>query len=69
MKRLIIVLVAGLFLITGGAAGCSQEAVVKGPEATVVSSCVTCHTDKDKLQEMAAPEPASEKSAETAGEG
>jgi hypothetical protein len=69
MKRLLLIFTAILILTTIIAAGCGQKAVVKGPEAVVVSSCVTCHTDKDMLKETAEPEPEEEKSEETKGEG
>lgn len=53
------------------AAGCAQkEAAVTPPEGKeVVSSCVSCHSDKDLLKEAASPQPKEEKSEATSGEG
>ena len=69
MKRLLPISAAVFCLAPLIFAGCIQQATVKGPEAAIVTSCVTCHTDKDKLREVASPEPAEEKSEVTSGEG
>jgi hypothetical protein len=65
MKRLVF-LVSGLLLVIPILAfGCTREVP---PETEIVSSCVSCHTDKDLLKQTAAPvkEVASEA---TSGEG
>ena len=70
MKRLAVVIIVALvilMLVIFAAAGCAEKEA--GPTPEVVSSCVTCHTDKDILKEVASPEPAEEKSEATSGEG
>jgi hypothetical protein len=66
MKRLTFLICGLILVITILAAGCAHKVP---PETEVVSSCVTCHTDQDTLQEVASPEPAAVKSEETSGEG
>ncbi|GAG15749.1 unnamed protein product, partial [marine sediment metagenome] len=46
-----------------------EPGLTPGDKTEVLSSCVTCHTDKDTLKEVAAPEPVGEKSEATSGEG
>ena len=72
MKRLVLAVIALLVIVTFAAAGCAEKESASllpedGQEA--VSSCVTCHTDKDILKEVAAPEPEEMKSEATSGEG
>ena len=67
MKRLVIAVIVILTLVALAAAGCAEKETQPAPE--VVSSCVTCHTDKDILKEVAAPEPEEAKSEATTGEG
>ena len=67
MKRLVLAVVAILMLVALAIVGCAEKETQPAPE--VVSSCVSCHTDKDTLKEVAAPEPAEEKSEATSGEG
>jgi len=71
MKRLVLVVAVTIVLVALAAAGCAQkEAAVTPPEGEeVVSSCVSCHSDKDLLKEVASPEPEEEKSEATSGEG
>ena len=70
MKRLALAVVVMLVLATLAATGCAEEELavtpVEGQE--VVSSCVSCHSDKDLLKEIASPEE-EEKSEATSGEG
>jgi hypothetical protein len=66
MKRLVFLVSGLMLLMTMLAAGCAHEAP---PETEMASSCVTCHTDRDILQEVASPEPEASKSEETSGEG
>jgi hypothetical protein len=65
MKRLVLLAGGLLLVIPILAAGCTR---VVAPETEVVSSCVSCHSDKDLLKQTAAPveEVASEA---TSGEG
>ena len=67
MKRLVLAVMVILVLVVLAAAGCAEKE--QGPAPEVVSSCVTCHTDKDILKEVAATEPEEEKSEATSGEG
>jgi nitrate/TMAO reductase-like tetraheme cytochrome c subunit len=69
MKRLVLIVVLILVMI-GLAAGCAEKEPAVTPEegVEVVSSCVSCHSDKDLLKEVASPE-LEEKSEETSGEG
>ena len=68
MKRLVLVAIVILMLGTLTIAGCAEKETQPASEE-VVSSCVTCHTDKDTLKEVAAPEPEEAKSEATTGEG
>ena len=72
MKKIIFSAIGVLILVSLVAAGCAKQeptGLTPGEGEAVVSSCVTCHTDKDLLKEMAAPEPVEEKSEATSGEG
>ncbi len=72
MKRLVLAVTVILVLVTLAAAGCAGQEPVSlapGEEQGIVSSCVTCHTDKDILKEVATPEPEEAKSEATSGEG
>jgi cytochrome c553 len=72
MKRLVIVVAVILVLVALVTIGCTnKELIGPSPEAEqeVVSTCVSCHTDKDLLKEVASPEPGDEKSEATTGEG
>ena len=72
MKRLVFTVVGVLILVLLVAVGCAgKEAVspLPGVGQEVVSSCVTCHMDKDLLKEVATSEPEEEKSEATSGEG
>jgi len=70
MKRLVLAVVVILVLVTIGTVGCAKEEPAVTPEEeAVVSSCVSCHSDEDLLQEVASPEPTEEKSEATSGEG
>jgi len=71
MKRLVTVVIVILVLVALAAIGCTNKELI-GPSAEtgdeVVTSCVTCHTDKATLKEIATPEE-EVKSAVTTGEG
>jgi cytochrome c553 len=71
MKRLVLTISTILVLIMIAAAGCTGQETTSPPPEEVqltVSTCVTCHTDKDMLKEVASPEVTTE-SEETVGEG
>jgi cytochrome c553 len=71
MKRLVTAVIVILVLIAIAATGCTNKGLVSpSPEGEqeVVSTCVTCHTDKDTLKELATTEEVV-KSEETTGEG
>lgn len=68
MKRLAFLIAVGLFLIALAAVGCSKDVVSPTPGEEVASSCVTCHTDKELLEQLAVAEE-EEVSEETTGEG
>lgn len=71
MKRLGLIIVGVLSLVPLVTIGCiDKEQVDLTPDQGIaaVSSCVSCHTDKDKLQEVAS-EPEEQKSEATSGEG
>jgi hypothetical protein len=71
MKRLLFAVIGVLILVTIVAVGCVVEDGV-GPTPDegegVVSSCVTCHSDKDLLKQTVTTVE-EEKSEETSGEG
>ena len=71
MKRLVTTITVILVLVALAATGCTNKGLVgpsPGDETEVVSTCVTCHTDKDTLKEMATKEEEA-KSEATTGEG
>ena len=68
MKKVALLVVGFLFLTAIAVAGCAVDIASPNPGAEVVSSCVTCHTDKEVLQELAVEEE-EEASEETTGEG
>ncbi len=71
MKKLVMALAVILVLLALAAVGCTNKGLVgPSPEAEqgVVSTCVTCHTDKDILREVASTE-VTAKSEATTGEG
>ena len=71
MKRLALAVIAILMLVVLAAVGCAEKEPVSplpGEGQEVVSSCVTCHTDKDTLKEVATPEEEVHSEA-TSGEG
>ena len=65
VKRVALSVVGLLALVSLLAIGCAPEV---NPEEEVVSSCVSCHSDKDLLKQTAAPVE-EVKSEETSGEG
>jgi hypothetical protein len=71
MKKLVIAIPAIIVLIALVTIGCTNKGLIGPTPGTgdeVVSSCVTCHTDKALLQELAVTvEEAT--SEETTGEG
>ncbi len=72
MKRLVMAVTVIVLLVVFAALGCTNRELVgplSGTEPEVVSTCVTCHTDKDTLKEVASPEPEEVKSEATSGEG
>lgn len=72
MKRSGLAVGIILVLVTLVAIGCTNKDLVgSSPEAgqEVVSTCVTCHIDKDTLKELASPEPEAASSEATSGEG
>jgi len=71
MKKLVMAFTVILMLLALAVIGCTnKELVGPSPEAEqeVVSTCVTCHTDKDVLKELATTEEVA-KSEATTGEG
>ncbi|MFC2007035.1 hypothetical protein ACFLVB_00305 [Chloroflexota bacterium] len=72
MKKLSTALAVILVMVVSIATGCTNTKLtgISPNEAQeVVSSCVSCHTDKALLKEVAASEPVHEISEETSGEG
>jgi cytochrome c553 len=67
MKRLVLAIIV-ILMLGALAVGCAEKETQPAPEE-VVSSCVTCHTDKGILKEVAAPEPEEAESEATTGEG
>jgi len=55
MKRLVFTVIGVLIIVLLVAVGCEEEGVGPPPEEgeELVSSCVTCHSDKDILKELA----------------
>jgi hypothetical protein len=68
MKRLFLLTAGCLLLIALAASGCAVDLVSPTPGIEVSSSCVTCHSDKALLQELAVEEEEGV-SEETTGEG
>ena len=69
MKRLVLVISTILLMVSFVAAGCAEkEPTPTADGEEVVSSCVSCHTDKELLKEVATPEE-EEVSEATSGEG
>jgi len=70
MKRLVLAIIILIVLVTTAAIGCAEKEPTVTPEEgeAVVSSCVSCHSDKDLLKEVASPEE-EEVSEATSGEG
>lgn len=71
MKRLVTAAIIILVLVALAATGCTNKELVgppPGEEPETVSTCVTCHTDKDTLKELATTEEVA-KSVATTGEG
>ena len=71
MKRLGLIIIGVLALVPLVTAGCVDKVKVDltpGESELVGSSCVSCHTDKDLLKEVAA-EPQEKGSEATSGEG
>ena len=70
MKKLLLAVPIILLLVTIVATGCGEKEPPVIPEEgeEVVSSCVSCHTNKDLLKEVAKPEEEL-KSEATSGEG
>ena len=71
MKRLVLVIPIILVLVLLAVAGCAEKEPVSPTPVEgedVVSSCVTCHSDKDLLKAVASPEE-EEVSETTTGEG
>ena len=71
MKKLVMAIAVIIVLVALVAIGCTnKELAGPAPEAgqDVVSTCVTCHTDKNILQELATTEEEA-KSEQTTGEG
>ena len=72
MKRLVFAIVGVLIIVPLLAAGCTGKepaGIILEEGGVVVSSCVTCHTDKEVLKAVANPEPEEEQSEATSGEG
>jgi hypothetical protein len=71
MKRLVVATAALiLVLVAIAACGCTEQEPAAPPVEgeLVASSCVSCHSDKDLLKEIASPEEEEESEA-TTGEG
>jgi len=72
MKILVMAVTVIVLLVVFAALGCTNRELIgpsPGTEPEVVSTCVTCHTDKDLLKEVATSEPEEVKSEATSGEG
>jgi hypothetical protein len=71
MKRPVTVFIVIFVLLALSAIGCTNKELVgpaPGEGEETVSTCVTCHTDKDTLKELATEEEVV-KSEATTGEG
>jgi len=68
MKRLVLAVIATLLLVTLGAVACGGQEAGPTPGGETASTCVSCHTDKALLKEVAEPEE-EETSEATSGEG
>jgi hypothetical protein len=71
MKKLVTVVTVILVLVALAATGCTNKGLIgpsPGDEQETISTCVTCHTDKDTLKELATTEE-EVKSEATTGEG
>jgi hypothetical protein len=71
MKKLVITAAIVVVVLASVIVSCTNTDMVgpsPGDEQLVTSSCITCHTDKDTLKELAVTEEEAT-SAETTGEG
>jgi len=71
MKRLVMAVTIILVVITLAAIGCTNKTLVSPSQEAgqeIVSTCITCHTDKDTLKEVATQEEEVHSEA-TSGEG
>jgi hypothetical protein len=65
MKRLVFTVIGVLIIVLLVAVGCVEEEGIGPPPEELVSSCVTCHSDKTILKELAVePEVVEEEAAE-----
>ena len=72
MKKLVTALTVILVLVVSAVIGCTNTNMIGLPPGAgeeFVSSCVSCHTDKALLKEVASPEHVEEVSEATSGEG
>ena len=69
MNKLVLPIVVILFLVAIAAVGCDGDATTPPTGEELVSSCVTCHSNIELLEETAAPQPEEEEPEEASGEG
>ncbi|MFC2000956.1 hypothetical protein ACFLUZ_00430 [Chloroflexota bacterium] len=72
MEKLVTAFAVILIMVGFTAISCTNRNMI-GPspdtDQEIVSSCVSCHTDKALLKEVASSEPVKEVSEATSGEG
>jgi hypothetical protein len=68
MKRLFLLAAGLLTLILLSTSGCTEDTISPSPGIEISSSCVTCHTDEELLQQLAVEEEEGG-SEQTTGEG
>ena len=72
MKRLLAALAIIFVIVIFTIAGCTNTGMIgpsPGDDSGVTNSCLTCHSNKTALQEVASPETGEQVSEETSGEG
>ncbi|MFC1967531.1 hypothetical protein ACFLV2_02725 [Chloroflexota bacterium] len=72
MNKLVTALGVILIMVGFAVIGCTNKSMIgpsPGTGEETVSSCVSCHTDKALLKDVASPEPEKEVSEATSGEG
>ncbi|MFC1946028.1 hypothetical protein ACFLW1_02385 [Chloroflexota bacterium] len=69
MSAVILIMLLVVLLITAGCTNTGMIGPSPGEDLAALDTCVSCHTDKALLKEVAFVEPEEEASEATSGEG